>query len=408
MKIWRFPVLLVFFRHVAYGGDAIDEVFNWLISNGAKVHDGLHGTFFQHGDANVRGVVASDEVSADSSVMTIPKKLWLEPRNYPDFMNSELPSSCDIGDSYWQREVKFSAAIASEVQKGTSSFYYPYLKNCPTMADFESFVPWTMDQDIQTDFAALPLGKDVKDVQAHFKRMQTCFDSWAQASNSPAKSVTWEHTLLALFWLRTRSYTVWDKALNAGENVMIPGVDMVNTVEGSDLNVDYRISEEGFSMMTYNHPVSSGVELVENYCSNCTNAKMVWLWGVYLESNPFTINAEPGVCTGEAGMHMKEVTTASLKDVASLKVDNQRRSPRCLKETLERKQGPLRCSMARIAWETCATSWGLTSSPPPAAPQGKLSEEWRGSESDFDEWMFLSKQRRVLRYARRNFRGQRL
>jgi hypothetical protein len=361
--------------------------------------------FFQHGDANVRGVVASSDVSPESSVMVIPKKLWVEPSKYPEFLNSQLPSSCDVGDSYWQREVKFSAAIASEIQKGRSSFFFPYLTTLPTTADFESFVPWTMDQDIQSDFAALPMAKDVRDVQAHFQRMATCFDAWAQARNSPAKGVTWENTLLALFWLRTRSYTLWGK--NGGENVMIPGVDMVNTVEGSDLNVDYRISEEGFSMMTYSHPISSGVELVENYCSNCTNTRMVWLWGIYLESNPFTINAEPGVCAGEAGRHMKEVTAASLQDAASVKVASQR-SPRCLKETLERTQGPLRCSMTRIAWETCAATWGLTSSSPHSTPKAKLSKEWRGSESDFDEWMFLSKQRRVLRYSRRSFRGHSL
>jgi hypothetical protein len=368
------------------------------------VHDGLHGTFFQHGDANVRGVVAASEVSKDTNVMVIPKRLWLEPSNYPEFVNSQLPSSCDVGGSYWEKELKFSAGIASEAQKGQSSFYYPYLKNLPSMADFESFVPWTMDQDVQSDFAALPLISDVRDVQSHFQKMQRCFDAWAQASRSPAKTVTWEQTLLAMFWLRTRSYTLWGG--DEANNVMIPGVDMVNTVEGSDLNVDYNVSEDGFTMMTYNHPISSGGELVENYCSNCTNAKMVWLWGVYLERNPFTIPSDAKSCTGQAGMHMKEVTQAALKSVSTISVAGQR-SPRCVEETLQKQQGPLRCSMARIAWETCARAWGVTS--PPVLSQAKLAQDSQGSDSDAgNDAMLLSKQRRVLRSVKRRFLGRKL
>merc|ERR1719356_1418052 len=127
---------------------------------------------------------------------------------------------------------------------------------------------------------------------------------------------------------------------------------MVNTVEGNDVNVDYNVSNAGFTLMTYGYygrTIPGGSELRENYCSNCSNDRMVWLWGVYLESNPFTIQTGTGACTGNKGMHMKEVTQAALKDASTISVASWK-SPRCLAETLEMQQGPLRCSMSRLAW----------------------------------------------------------
>merc|ERR1712232_765452 len=108
----------------------------------------------------------------------------------------------------------------------------------PNMEDFKTFIPWMMEPALQSDFAALPLIADVHNQQAHFKTMQMCFDAWADEEESPARGLTWDQVLLAMTWLRTRSYTLCDSADKPCLEALIPGCDMLNTAEqGEKLNV---------------------------------------------------------------------------------------------------------------------------------------------------------------------------
>jgi len=343
---------------------SVHEVLQWLISNGATLNEAVGSNFFMHGGANVRGLLTSRRLPKQTNVMFVPRRLWLEPNSFPEFVHSKLPSSCDVGGAYWENELKFAAALAAEVEKGASSFHYTYLKHLPSMEEFHSFIPWMMEESLQADFPTLPLVDYVRSMQAHFKAIESCFDSWAKTDNSPAKGLTWEQTLLAISWLRTRSYTIHDPSKQEGVAVLIPGCDMVNTAEGAELNVGYEVSQAGFAIKTQGTPLSAASELEENYCSNCTNSEMVKHWGVYLEKNPFPIEPSPESCDGEDfdsninAMFTKKSTLAALEDPAPA-IAAGLRSPRCHANIWSTKQGPLRCALARLAWETCAEEWGI-------------------------------------------------
>lgn len=334
--------------------DGTDEVMRWLIANGATVNGAVHSHFFQYGDASVRGILAADALPGQTSVLSIPKKLWLEPSHYPNFMQSPLPSSCQFGPNVAElsKELKFAAALASEMQKGSSSFYYPYLKHLPNMEEFHSFLPWMMESALESEFASLPIVALAQQWQAYFTELHTCFDSWAKADGSPAKGLSWEHTLLGVAWIRTRSFL----------GALVPGADMVNTAKVGAYNVEWSVTETEYIMHTGAKPVAAASELYDSYCPTCDNSELLDAWGLYLEDNPNPVERDAKICSGEAGMRMKEATQAALQDAAAA-VAAGWTSPRCRASIWHMAQGPLRCSLARLSWETCAEKWDIAPSP---------------------------------------------
>lgn len=334
------------------GDGGFQEVMAWLKSNGATANPALRSSIFQLGGASVRGVLSTSELPQQTTLLVIPKRLWLVPSHFPKFAQSQLPSTCAplIKDC----ELKFAAALADESRKGNSSFYYTYLKHLPTTKDFRSFLPRMMEAGLQSDFAALPLVSSVQKAQADDNDVQTCFERWVKKDDCPARGLTWDQVQLALNWLHTRSFTMYQYFGTQDHNALIPGADMLNTAKAVDLNVEWSSTEEVYTMQT-GTPAASGHELSDAYCEDCDNDYLMKHLGVFMEDNANPLEEHDAqACIGDEGIHMSQLVKAALQDPAAYP---GLLSPRCRASTLNEDQGPLRCSLARLAWESCAKDW---------------------------------------------------
>ena len=91
-----------------------------------------------------------------STVVRIPSKLWISQANFPITRQSlaAAGSSCRAGEK--DLHFKLAVAWANEIKKGDSSFYAPYIRALPTLADFRSFHPALATLPILRDFQPLP------------------------------------------------------------------------------------------------------------------------------------------------------------------------------------------------------------------------------------------------------------
>jgi len=339
------------------GGDGFQEVREWLVDNGATVDDGMQSDLFEHGGSKVRGIRTTHELSKGRTLLRIPKKLWLVSSHFPEFSQAQLPSTCEFKKDTERDDFKFAAALASEAQKGSKSFYYHYLKHLPTLEELQSFLPRMMAAELRSEFAPLPIVAKIEKYQAKDKDMQECFESWRKSDKCPAKDLSWAQVLHALAWIQTRAFTMFHYYFTPDMSALLPGADMLNTAKGTDMNTAWSSTENEFDMRAQGEQVSSGAELHDLYCDTCDNEEMLTRWGVYLEDNPKPVSDSGTICSGSGSTHLKQVTQASLQDSASMKSGQQ--SPRCRQSALGMPQGPLRCSLARLAWETCAKAWGF-------------------------------------------------
>jgi len=147
---------------------------------------------------------------------------------------------------------------------------------------------------------------------------------------------------LALARTRTRVYGV-DK----NHSAIVPGADLLNTSPQKGLNTawDFHRNPNRYSMTT-KQSISAGQELYDSYCATCTNAGMLIPWGVYLEDNTNVMTA----LSAESCAKLRQPALVML-NTASLQPGWT--APRCFQEKLAEDQGPLRCSLARLAWEQC-------------------------------------------------------
>jgi hypothetical protein len=346
------------------GDEAFDEVRSWLIANGATVHEGLHSSNFQHGGSNVRGVSSTEEVQGNASLLAVPRHLWLTLSNFPEFRDAEFPPAypCNQLASFEIRDVKLAAALASEAHKGEKSFFFKYIKNLPRMSDFQSFLPWMIRSSLKADFAALPLTAVVTKIQSDDREyIQKCCDRWIRAEKSPAKDLTWDEIQLGLAWIRTRSYTMFHYNNTLDAIALVPGADMLNVAKSSDLNTGWSsISADVFSIHSDGKPIDSGHELYESYCRQCDNNALMTSWGVYLEDNPNTLRHDSIDCNGPLGITMHRATELALQPRGGGRIPATWRSPRCRADIFDNEQGPLYCSLARLAWETCSSEWSIS------------------------------------------------
>lgn len=171
--------------------------------------------------------------------------------------------------------------------------------------------------------------------------------------------------------------------------IAIPGMDLVNTDAGHKVNTDWSWNDRAVSLRS---SAAAGDQLHESYCFPCDNSVLVNSWGVYFGENQFAledpeaVDCAASVDSGSAGSpgvtSLREVTEAALeighdqgRDMhaarwASNAGDDQQPKvlaqwletpPQCRRSVSElvegQAQGPLRCSLARLAWEYCAWRW---------------------------------------------------
>eukprot|EP00747_Dinoflagellata_sp_TGD_P013905 gnl/TRDRNA2_/TRDRNA2_123000_c0_seq1.p1 gnl/TRDRNA2_/TRDRNA2_123000_c0~~gnl/TRDRNA2_/TRDRNA2_123000_c0_seq1.p1 ORF type:complete len:128 (-),score=16.72 gnl/TRDRNA2_/TRDRNA2_123000_c0_seq1:32-415(-) len=81
---------------------------------------------------------------------------------------------------------------------------------------------------------------------------------------------------------------------------------------------------------------------------------MLSVWGIYLEDNPNKVNQSN--CRNRE--RLRSSTAWMLETIDPQKVSHDLTAPRCRESAVQStKQGPLRCSLARLAWEQCFESW---------------------------------------------------
>lgn len=336
----------------------LPDLTEWLNSNGATVHPGMTVGPFEHGGAKIRGVFDSEDLASDTTLLVIPRKLAMELSHFPTFFKADLPSTTNcqkaIGTVESLQGMRFAAAIASEVRKGKASFYYPWLKQLPSLEDFYSFLPVLMEESVYQDYAPLPVMAKVEQMQDDMYIYRKCLEEWKVVEGSPVGQLSWEEFLHALILLNTRSF-----GLDGGRTlVLVPLADMLNTVANSGLNVQWEHTSDTFTLRAHG-PVASGAELYEGYCNGCNNTVLMNAWGIYLEDNPNRCSRGGHLCLGEKGAHLRSVTEAALQTEGS--ASENWLSPRCKANVLKLPQGPLRCSLARLSWETCAAEWSAES-----------------------------------------------
>merc|ERR1712232_995346 len=207
------------------------------------------------------------------------------------------------------------------------------------------------------DFAGLHLSSRIQQMQTQDATMEACFKEWHKQPHSKVSHLTWDEVFTALIRWRTRCYGV------GGGTALIPGSDLLNTAP--DLNTGWKPPQkDGPFIVTVTRNVSVGTELYDSYCPSCDNLVFMSLWGIYVENNHHASNVwqKKSDCRSStsSGGTMREVVEAALfvgSEDISLMLAQGWKAPRCKQSTLRQPQGPLRCSMARLAWESCAKEW---------------------------------------------------
>lgn len=293
--------------------------------------------------------------------------------NFPEVRGVSLAAepSCHGLDGVAEDGLKVAAAMALELRKGERSFYFPYLSTLPTLDDYRAFLPRLASDAVAAEFSALPIMKDIRDQQNEDRAAQQCFEAWQRQPQSLVSDVTWDDVYGALLNYHLRACRAQKNGDRTVSHAMIPLFDFINTGRSKILNTEWvavRKDQEFTAMLAKG--VEAGGELLENYCNDCLNDDMLLRWGVYLEDNENRFPRDRviveawGTSCGEAGgdelARMERMVAARL-DVAGAEAGWA--SPRCLPSALAQEQGPLRCSLARLAWEQCVATRGGASGP---------------------------------------------
>lgn len=354
--------------------EAWKESAAWAVANGGSAHAGLAGSATRHGGATVRGIVATEPLPNGTLLLEVPRRLWLTLENFPAFRDARLDGLDGCPTERERLMLQLSAVIATERRKGAASFYHVYLQKLPTLADFRAFHPRLAREQLLADFAALPLAEEMRAAQRKDEALKRCFAAWSRTPGSPVAGLTWEDMEQAVFLVRTRAYNTAG-AWGRWEPSLIPASDLLN-VHPSKVSARWvpSGSVEGpttFKLFADSGPdrpeIAAGEELYEEYCGLCDNDRFMSIWGIYLEANRHRSKAAVD-CGATAGSLESQARARKLRAAAeaALDVDGGAAAlaagwgaPRCKAATqADPDQGPLRCSLARLAWEHCAGAWG--------------------------------------------------
>lgn len=367
-----------------HGGSAWADATELIRAHRGWVNKGFSGNDTQHGGFTLRGVVADRLMRPGSTVAEIPRSLWITLDSFPKVRDSPIQDTPDCKTANERGDLailKFAGALALEGRKGLTSKYNLYLRDLPTMNDFEQFHPLFAEPAVFSDFAGLRIMDAVQDRRKWDEVMKHCFYSWKKVSQSPVADLDWSEVMLALMRIRTRNFDSSDYASQDGSGVLVPALDLLNTERSDKVNAEYMIirrspgdvSRDVFKIKVVGNGVAEGGELYDEYCHGCDNSYMLFSWGVYLENNLNNTWHYGADCRasshsdGDAGTSTSaDRLLRSTRDMLSL--DNAAMAhasgwtaPRCREDKIRSsgssRQGPLRCSLARLAWEECHVQW---------------------------------------------------
>lgn len=365
----------------ATGGDDWEDLAAWLRANGARVHRALKVSAARHGGFEVRGLLVNETLPKGAVLLRLPQQLWVGMHSFPELAaGRRLIRECERpGESI----VTVAAGLALEARQGSASRYAPLLRMLPTLGDFRSFYPLLAEGPLLADFGELPV---LRSLHAHdlmqMAEVEACFSAWRAAPESPLRGLSSEELLLFYYSLLTRRFEQSRSAV-----FIMPAADILNTAKGPDINANWEFRGDAFEIKA-TQALQPGTELLSLYCKACDNELMLHNWGVYLEDNPYKLNAIEAVNCSAAwsraerpGASAESLRAAALAVLEAESAEHAGRegwnAPRCRPAALAGlEQGPLRCSLARLAWEKCAEQWGLGEGQPrdrPASPQAPQS-----------------------------------
>jgi len=339
-----------------------------VISNNGMVHPGLKSNMTYHRGFPVRGIISTESLWSWTSVLTVPRSLWLDRDTFKETKAVSLQHIVECRNMHSDMDeetLKFGAGLALENKKGSGSFYFPWLRSLPSWADFHSFLPRLMEPSLRQDFSALPFVTAMTKVQQQDSAMRDCFQAWQKEPYSVVASITWQETSRMLSVYKTRSIDA------GGLPFMIPAMDLLNTENSEEASAQWDIAHMEFTLSTQLAGLSAGAELTEEYCPSCSNFELMAIWGIFLEDNlndvgetdtSFCYNSanstgKSNLTSDQSPVSLRKATEAML-DFKSQSLSSQWRAPRCQPEkVMSSEQGPLRCSLARLAWEQCHVEW---------------------------------------------------
>eukprot|EP00929_Paragymnodinium_shiwhaense_P075909 TRINITY_DN38892_c0_g1_i1.p1 TRINITY_DN38892_c0_g1~~TRINITY_DN38892_c0_g1_i1.p1 ORF type:complete len:600 (+),score=195.89 TRINITY_DN38892_c0_g1_i1:100-1899(+) len=348
------------------GLDAWKEATDLVKQGGGSVSGRCVTANTKHGGAEVRGIVARAAIPDKTLLLNIPKKLWLHLDNFPEIKKSSLDCGLEV-------ETKTVTAIAMETVKGEKSSWHKYLRTLPSYENYQSFYPRWAPKSFQKAFKGLALTELIRKGQKEDREVRKCWEAWhAEKANweeeiPDMEKVTWKDVKLAFAQFRSRNHNVSSEGDGPGSGALLPAADLMNTIGSTEklkintfwgfLDDDHDGQMDRYALRTTEH-VPADAELFERYCATCDNTVMIDYWGIYLEDN------ENKISVSENCEVLLPKAMALLKK--SLKDENHNiiTAPRCKSEVFEHKRGPLLCSLARLAYESCtATEDGSAKQP---------------------------------------------
>eukprot|EP00928_Gymnodinium_smaydae_P054114 TRINITY_DN37943_c0_g1_i1.p1 TRINITY_DN37943_c0_g1~~TRINITY_DN37943_c0_g1_i1.p1 ORF type:complete len:528 (+),score=56.47 TRINITY_DN37943_c0_g1_i1:227-1585(+) len=354
-------------------GDSWSALLLWVHSSGGRVHESLRRTQILHGDIAVYGVVATKPLPKGTVLARLPRALLLSvggggnSADVKAVATSTLPrgNGCDLTEL---NDLKLAAVVALEFARGNASLYAPYMRMLPDMNDFRTFHPSLAEDAVVADYRELPV------VQVYRKAfleknnlLMRCFEAWQRTHDSPVASLTWDQIEHANYLLKTRAYRV------SAQPMLVPILDFLNTAPAASTNVRWAFNGNILEIQS-TKAIAAGDELFLSYCETCDNEEMVGHWGVYFEHNPLKLNSfEIASCSAD----LRDVTLKAI-DGGAIEHSLQARltAPPCRETTLRSDaQGHIRCSLARLAWESCASAWGYRGWRGPAAQKNHAARQ---------------------------------
>lgn len=337
---------------------------------GGFVHNALRVKKVERQGATMRGLITTETLEAGTVIMKLPRACWIQKSTSESFSKKSIEelSACrgSAGAGAAADVMTWGAFLATERREGAASPLNAYLDSLPYMGYFKATLPLMAGPDVLKHYGAMPFFNQI--YQAINSR-KTCLEAW-QIADEDVQALTFADVEHFSMVYNTR-------ASDAGpETLLLPYADIINTDTEETQNVERSMqsndNEEEKDEFTYKTTVEieAGSEIISAFCNICSNKKMLFSWGVYLEGNPNRLTAQdmssssaPNAedikkarefCRDKRLMNasLSLLEDASTSDVA---VPDQT-APRCIKE-IDGVQAPMRCLLSRVAWEFCGCVW---------------------------------------------------
>jgi len=267
------------------------------------------------------------------------------------------------------RKLKAMMLLAVERSKGRASDFVAYFDLLPSRAEQEESDLFFAGESILEDFAMLPVVNFWRRIQKEqYQELESCFHILRGLLEGV--EVEWKDVEGLLRIHGSRHFN----AKPADVEFLAPAADMVNTGRPEQLNLSPALimtspdAPQATLRLTASRFIAPGEELITSYFDSLDNEDVLFRWNMYLEGNPEILDASDEPCFDEQGT-WRSATLSMLEPVTQ-----ELPVPRCKAASLSSFQGPLRCSLARLAFELCGQLW--TSREPPRArgPTGAKGE----------------------------------